>query len=54
MRVFLSSQKFNFCLSVVLQPKTKGNEEKPNILVLIAEDISPELGCYGNEVCDYS
>jgi N-sulfoglucosamine sulfohydrolase len=25
------------------------NNDRPNILVLIAEDISPDLGCYGNE-----
>ncbi len=27
-----------------------GNEKKPNILFLIADDLRPELGCYGSEV----
>lgn len=52
-------KNINACIFVVTEvqflfvgcasAQTKGNEEKPNILVLIAEDISPELGCYGNE-----
>jgi arylsulfatase A-like enzyme len=31
------------------QPDKDKSTEHPNILVLIAEDISPALGCYGNE-----
>jgi N-sulfoglucosamine sulfohydrolase len=36
---------FSGCTST----QKKGNSDRPNILVLIAEDISPELGCYGND-----
>lgn len=36
---------FSGCSST---PKNETGE-KPNILIMIAEDVSPELGCYGNE-----
>ena len=42
-------QLFLICLSLVLLTCTTKNYEKPNILLLIAEDISPMLGCYGDD-----
>ncbi|WP_372947250.1 sulfatase-like hydrolase/transferase [Mariniphaga sp.] len=40
---------FQFLFSGCNSTQKKESGEKPNILILIAEDISPELGCYGNE-----
>lgn len=41
-------QLFLLCLSLVLLSCTEKKDVKPNILLLIAEDISPMLGCYGD------
>jgi len=31
----------------------KGREQRPNILWLIAEDLCPDLGCYGGQNTEY-
>lgn len=45
--VLLAGLQFVFsgCSSI----QKKENTTSPNILILIAEDVSPKLGCYGNE-----
>lgn len=40
---------FQFMFSGCSSNQSKESGETPNVLVLIAEDISPELGCYDNE-----
>ena len=40
---------FQFVFSGCTSMQKQENNDRPNILVLIAEDVSPELGCYGNE-----
>jgi arylsulfatase A-like enzyme len=40
---------FQFLFSGCNSTQKTETGERPNILILIAEDISPELGCYGNE-----
>ncbi|MFW5756475.1 MAG: sulfatase-like hydrolase/transferase, partial [Tangfeifania sp.] len=40
---------FQFMFSGCTSTQKKENSDRPNILVLIAEDVSPELGAYGNE-----
>jgi N-sulfoglucosamine sulfohydrolase len=40
---------FQFVFSGCTSTQNRDNIQRPNILVLIAEDVSPELGCYGNE-----
>ena len=46
--IFVVTEVQFLFVGCVLSPNQR-KQEKPNILVLIAEDISPELGCYGNE-----
>jgi arylsulfatase A-like enzyme len=36
--------------SAFAQPNNQGHPAKPNILWIVANDISPDLGCYGNEL----
>jgi N-sulfoglucosamine sulfohydrolase len=40
---------FLLCLSLIFLSCSKQKDDKPNILLLIAEDISPMLGCYGDD-----
>ncbi len=40
---------FQFMFSGCTSIQKNENSTRPNILILIAEDISPELGCYGND-----
>jgi len=47
--LFFVISGFQFLFSGCHSAQKKEIGEKPNILILIAEDISPELGCYGNE-----
>jgi N-sulfoglucosamine sulfohydrolase len=46
---FLVIAGFQFLFSGCNSTQETETGERPNILILIAEDISPELGCYGNE-----
>jgi len=41
---------FRAMIIVLLSVSLKANDSRPNILWIIAEDMSPDLGCYGNQV----
>ncbi len=41
--------KFRKIRARELPPTAASNEEKPNILWIVAEDMSPTLGCYGDQ-----
>ena len=41
---------FRVMIFVLLSVSLKADDSRPNILWIIAEDMSPDLGCYGNQV----
>ncbi len=40
----------NFLLLVFLAITTAGAREKPNVLLILVDDLKPALGCYGDEL----
>ncbi|GAH34606.1 unnamed protein product, partial [marine sediment metagenome] len=45
---YASSLAISGCTSGSKQPVDEASQEKPNILWITCEDISPYLGCYGD------
>lgn len=46
----MKSSSLAFLITCLLALQLQAEETRPNMLWIVAEDMSPDLGCYGNEV----
>ena len=44
--IYISGSTFIICIKV-------RSEERPNVLLILVDDLKPALGCYGDSSCNY-